>query len=66
MTTLSLTDLETNKQLPAFNWSGYVDMVCDSIEQARHVMKSGGLSQPEVAKQLQSSRSVFATPGSDM
>jgi len=35
-------------------------MVTASIEQARRVMKFGGLSQPDVAQHLQSSRASMS------
>jgi hypothetical protein len=54
----SLPDNE--KTIKAFTWAGYANMVTASIEQARRVMKFGGLSQPDVAQHLQSSRASMS------
>lgn len=45
----------------AWSWAGYVNMVSASIDQTRRVMKAGGLSQPDVAQHLQSSRASMPT-----
>lgn len=67
MTNSIETDSGNGKALKAFSWAGYVNMVSASIEQSRRVMKFGGLSQPDVAQHLQSSRASASGPGaSDM
>jgi hypothetical protein len=56
MTNLVESSSDKELTLKAFSWAGYANMVTASVEQARRVMKFGGLSQPDVAEHLQSSR----------
>ena len=63
MTTSVEKSPNTGLTLGTRSWASYVNMVSASIEEARRVMKLGGLSQPGVAEHLQSSRATSPSLG---